>query len=444
MEENKLKNELAEVITNFSRSLLIFVICLSFGFGVFSPIGVLEAATIDYSRSYYIRVILEDEEVAYDVKPQIVDGRTLVPMRLTFEKMGLEIEWDPVEQRITGKSEYFSIVFEIGSRRVFIDNDVEKILDVPAMIIDNRTMVPLRFLTESMGYNVVWNGTSNLILLSKSPIVEWKTGGYEKVSPYREHEIKFLNGEITDEVRYTGRVQQVITEWRIEGYEAIAPFREYERLYTNGVSSAETRYTGKTKPVENPIEKVSYEWDYPEDLYTWTCSLNIPVEAVDLYRELNRNYIYSYSYYVAHEADDNYMNSLAQMFLNTAENEDLGEWDTLSLAVSFVQSLEYVSDMIGSGYDEYPKFPLETLYDKGGDCEDTSILLASILRELGYGTVLVATDNHMGVGLKTSGDGNFQYLGMEFYYIETTGVGWEIGELPDEMDGVKIEIIPVN
>jgi len=425
-----------------ARSLLIFVICISFGIGVFSPIGVLEAATIDYSKSYYIRVILEDEEVAYDVKPQIVDGRTLVPMRLTFEKMGLEIEWDPVEQRITGKSEDFSIVFEIGSRRVFIDNDVEKILDVPAMIIDNRTMVPLRFLTESMGYNVVWNGTSNLILLSKSPIVEWKAGGYEKASPYREYEIKFLNGEITDEIRYTGKTESVQTEWRIEGYEAISPFREYERLYINGVRSAETRYTGKTKPIENIIEKVSYNWEYPQDWYTWSFSLNIPVKAVDYYREFDRDYIYNYSYYVAHEADDDYINSLAQMFINTAENEDMGEWDMLSLAVSFVQSLDYVPDKIGTGYDEYPKFPLETLYDKGGDCEDSSILLASILRELGYGTVLVSTDTHMGVGLKTSDDGNFQYLGMEFYYIETTGVGWEIGELPEEMDGVNITILP--
>jgi hypothetical protein len=122
----------------------------------------------------------------------------------------------------------------------------------------------------------------------------------------------------------------------------------------------------------------------------------------------------------------------------------MSDWEMIELAIAFVQGLDYVPDDIGTGYDEYPKFPLETLYDQGGDCEDSSILLASLLRELGYGTVLVMTEDHMGVGVKASEPANFTYMNMDFYYIETTAPGWGIGELPEELNGVNISILPVN
>ena len=52
------------------------------------------------------------------------------------------------------------------------------------------------------------------------------------------------------------------------------------------------------------------------------------------------------------------------------------------LIVSFVQNLPYTSDDVTTGYDEYPRYPYETLYDNGGDCEDTSILASAMLHEL--------------------------------------------------------------
>ena len=156
--------------------------------------------------------------------------------------------------------------------------------------------------------------------------------------------------------------------------------------------------------------------------------MNISVEAVNIYRNIDRKYIYDYSFYVTHSEDDEYMNSLANVFVETSEREGMSDWEMIELATAFVQGLDYVPDDIGTGYDEYPKFPLETLYDQGGDCEDSSILLASLLRELGYGTVLVTTVDHMGVGVKASETANFTYMNMDFHYIETTAPGWGIGK----------------
>jgi hypothetical protein len=94
------------------------------------------------------------------------------------------------------------------------------------------------------------------------------------------------------------------------------------------------------------------------------------------------------------------VDSLAAKLKEAASQEGYSEFETIEFAASFVQSLDYVTDEVSTGYDEYPRYPLETLIDNGGDCEDTSILLASIIDKMGYGVVLIILPNHAGVGVK--------------------------------------------
>ena len=195
---------------------------------------------------------------------------------------------------------------------------------------------------------------------------------------------------------------------------------------------------------ELTYKDINYKWEYPVGGKTWEYELQIPVETVNHYKAIDRNDVDDYSYYVTHAADDEYLSALANVFKETGEKENLSELETINLAVSFVQNLKYVPDDLGTGYDEYPKFPLETLYDEGGDCEDSSILLASLLRELGYGTVLVLFDDHMGVGAIASEPANFKYEGNHYHYIETTSPGWSIGQLPPEFKRKPVTILPVN
>lgn len=357
---------------------------------------------IDYRKSSSIRVFIDGKQTIFDVDPQIVDGRTLVPFRAIFEMLGLAVNWDSASQTAKGTSAENAISFVIGSNRAIVNNQ-EKSLDTPASVINGRTMIPLRFLSESLGYNVVWVGSSNLILISKSGIVEWRFEGHESSAPYKEYEVKYLDGVKTTETRYTG------TNWMPVG-----------------------------------TKTVHYAWEYPMGVYDWTYSLEIPVAAYEMYKSIDRDEIYGYAAYVSEESDDEYLAALTKVFVNTAEENDFDELDTVYLIISFVQHLDYLSDADTTGYDDYPKFPLETLYDKGGDCEDTSILLASLLKELGYGAVLIQFDDHMAVGIK--GEDSlpgyyFESYGVKYYYIETTATGWEIGEMPEDYQDQKAQIL---
>ncbi|EJN61283.1 hypothetical protein [Halogranum rubrum] len=104
--------------------------------------------------------------------------------------------------------------------------------------------------------------------------------------------------------------------------------------------------------------------------------------------------------------------------------------------IDFVQNLPYVPDDVSTGYDDYTKHVVETLVDGGGDCEDTAVMLASLLQSSSfeYDTVLLLFPGHMAVGVYGEGlpGAYYEYGGRRYYYVETTGRGWDLGVVPDE------------
>jgi len=114
-----------------------------------------------------------------------------------------------------------------------------------------------------------------------------------------------------------------------------------------------------------------------------------------------------------------------------------------NFVLDFVQKIQYIADETTTGYTEYWKLPYETLFDKSGDCEDTSILYASIMKAMGYDVALMIFPGHMavGIGLENGTGIKNVYDGVDYYYCETTSEGWEVGEKPSKYTDVKMVII---
>ena len=195
--------------------------------------------------------------------------------------------------------------------------------------------------------------------------------------------------------------------------------------------------TSMSSPTTGDYITKEYEWKYKGKTYTW--EVPIPSDLYDYYRSLPRDR--DYCEYVTDVHDDEYLRSLCEKL----EQADVrSDWSgKIDFVLGFVQSLKYTEDEL-IGFDEYPRFPVETLVDEGGDCEDTSILFVSIVRELGYGAVLLRLDEaqHMSAGIRISeeeiGDWDkgypltyYESRGKYYAYCETTGSGWRIGEKPD-------------
>lgn len=113
----------------------------------------------------------EVTEKTLDVAPFIDSGSTLIPLRGLFEEMDAEISWDATKRKITVDCGNTNIVMQIDNDLVYVTNKkyglVRYTLSVYPQIINSRTFVPIRFVSENLGYNVEWNGEEQTIKISK-------------------------------------------------------------------------------------------------------------------------------------------------------------------------------------------------------------------------------------------------------------------------------------
>jgi hypothetical protein len=107
-----------------------------------------------------VSVVIDSQAVTFtDAQPIIDSGRTLVPLRAIFEKMGAVVTWDAATSTATGVKGGTTVIVKIGSMSPTI-NGVVKPIDVPAKINNGRTLAPLRFVCEAFGGTVSWNATT--------------------------------------------------------------------------------------------------------------------------------------------------------------------------------------------------------------------------------------------------------------------------------------------
>lgn len=103
-----------------------------------------------------LHIVIETEFLDMDVKPIIENGRALVPIRAIAEKLGFTVEWVSEKQTVIIKAAETIIQLNINEKRSLV-NSQEVDLDVPATIIAGRTFVPIRFVSENLGRNVVYD-----------------------------------------------------------------------------------------------------------------------------------------------------------------------------------------------------------------------------------------------------------------------------------------------
>jgi len=120
-----------------------------------------------------ITVYLDGERLTFDVPPQIINDRTMVPMRTIFEALGAFVEWFEMDREIVAMTadveislivdDPVGVIWHRNSRTTEMVN-----LDVPPIIIDNRTLVPIRLVSEMMGASVEWDSETRTITIESS------------------------------------------------------------------------------------------------------------------------------------------------------------------------------------------------------------------------------------------------------------------------------------
>ncbi len=112
-----------------------------------------------------ITIWINGEKVESEVDPVTENDRTLVPLRAIFEAMGAEVSWDDASQTAKVAADGITIQVVIDDV-VMKKNGEDVILDVPARLINDRTMVPVRAISEGIGADVDWNEEEQKVLIT--------------------------------------------------------------------------------------------------------------------------------------------------------------------------------------------------------------------------------------------------------------------------------------
>lgn len=188
----------------------------------------------------------------------------------------------------------------------------------------------------------------------------------------------------------------------------------------------------------------TYSWTYGG--YRHSITTTIPVEYYEYYRSKPHSGK-DFDHYALSEDDRVFLGQMIETFQEQGARYNFTDDQNVLNIIAFVQAMPYTSDSVTTGYDEYPRYPVETLVDGGGDCEDSAILAAALLLEMGYGVVLIELPGHMALGVKGSENltGTYYELnGSRYYYVETTSTDFKFGELPVEFTGARAKLYSMN
>ncbi len=105
------------------------------------------------AQTSYSKIGVEIDGVKLNVEAFNVDGRTMVPLRAIFEKLHAEVLWEPKTKSITAKKGSVTVKLGVNDTAAYVNNNAIT-LDVPPMLINSYTYVPLRFVSESLGAEV--------------------------------------------------------------------------------------------------------------------------------------------------------------------------------------------------------------------------------------------------------------------------------------------------
>lgn len=140
------------------KNLFSLIVCLSIVFTILSGITV-SAATVNN-----ITVTINERNIDFDVPPQLVNDRTMVPLRAIFEALGATVNWNSETETITSKRDNTIISLTINNPTMYVNGEAV-ILDSPACLISDRTLVPVRAISEAFKARVYWNDETQTVAI---------------------------------------------------------------------------------------------------------------------------------------------------------------------------------------------------------------------------------------------------------------------------------------
>lgn len=116
-----------------------------------------------------IKVALDGKYIGFDVPPQIISGRTMVPIRAIFENMGATVQWDANTSSAICTKGDIVVKMTVNSTNMYINNQLQT-MDIAPVVIDGRTLAPARYVAEAFGADVQWSEKNNTVVICSKDV----------------------------------------------------------------------------------------------------------------------------------------------------------------------------------------------------------------------------------------------------------------------------------
>jgi len=154
-----------------SRGFIRYILAGIFAFVM--TFGNLSAAVVEAASP--IKVTKDGKAISFDVPPQILQGRTMVPYRGIANSLGGKVSWDANTRSVTVAKAGTTVKLTIGSKVAYKNNQKVQ-LDVAPVIVKGRTLVPLRFISEAYGLWVKWDSGSRTVVIKSKVTMQTTVG----------------------------------------------------------------------------------------------------------------------------------------------------------------------------------------------------------------------------------------------------------------------------
>lgn len=211
-----------------------------------------------------IQVYVDGQAVSFDQAPVIIDDRTLVPMRAIFKALGSEVTWSEPTQTITSTKGGDTVVLKIGDTGLYKNGQLVYTMAVPAQIINERTLVPVRAIAEAFEADVAWDPIGYVItILSSGSEVE--EGYHTDVKADDGTTVLSFKMDFTgSNSSYAGKIKDSLgAEAKSLAKDFISKFgdqakKEYELAKTKGATFTPYYFVGSYELTRDDAKIVSY------------------------------------------------------------------------------------------------------------------------------------------------------------------------------------------
>ena len=174
--------------------------------GADGPTSVFVAAGEPAAQSGGVSVQVNGKTVDFSgAGAEIVDGRTMVPMRPVLEALGAEVEYDRGTKTVRAVLGETTLKHVVGTNQAVVDGDQVMVMDAASFVKGGSTLAPLRFFSQALGCEVYWDrGARTAVVIDKHKMIEEIDRSFAVLNGLRAKQAQALSGNLGMELDFSG------------------------------------------------------------------------------------------------------------------------------------------------------------------------------------------------------------------------------------------------